>query len=295
MKVTHRANLLALTVMAVVTTDWVIVQASLAHLQGHDAAVQSAREHISAATRAATHGLPAPKWVAPDFGIDYWRPLVMASAVQLIALSAVALLLVAAGRRRSWLPLALAIFAYPTVAALPNVHLRPIGAGWQPAIGGGVRLVAVGAIVDLVVVALPAVTYLLCTRNSVVPNHAPARKVVEMVTAPAAVIGTVMASYGMSEISGGGDRIVAALLVLVTAGLLASTNVGVWRGSAVTTIAAVIAAQPHALTSVPLVVTAAVPLAVLALTGAVCAVHGPAIASTYRQLVRRQAVVQLSM
>jgi hypothetical protein len=131
------------------------------------------------------------------------------------------------------------------------------------------------------------VAYLLATRGSVVPNHAPARKVIEMVTAPAVVIGVVLASYGMAEISGGGDRVVAAVLVLVTAGLLASTNVGVWRGSAVTTVAAVIAAQPAELASVPLVLTAAVPLAAVALTGAVCAV--------YRTLVRRPIGVQLSV
>jgi hypothetical protein len=292
--ITRRANLLAITVMAVVTTDWVILQASLVRDQAHEAAIQQARRHVAAAMKATAEGLQRPQWVAPEIGIDYWRPIVVASGLQLLALSAVALLLVAAGRRRSWLPLAVAIFAYPTVAALPNIDLRPIGAGWQPAAGGGPGLTTVGAFVDLVVVTLPAVVYLLSTRGSVVPNHAPARKVIEMVTAPAFVIGSVLASYGMAEISGGGDRVVAALLVLVTAGLLASTNVGVWRGSAVTTVAAVIAAQPSELSSVPLVLTAAVPLAAIALTGAVCAVYGSTIATAYRTLVRRPVGAQLS-
>jgi len=293
--VTRRANLLAIAVMAVVSTDWVLLQSALAQGQAHDAAVRHAHEHISAAIRATAAGSPAPKWVPPDFGVDYWRPVVVASALQLVALSAVALLLVAAGRRRSWLPLAMAIFGYPTIAALPNIDLRPIGTGWHPAVGGGPGLVTIGAVVDFVVIALPAVAYLLATRGSVVPNHAPARKVIEMITAPAVVVGVVLASYGMAEVSGGGDRVVAAVLVLVTAGLLASTNVGVWRASAVTTVAAVIAAQPGQLSSVPLVLTAAVPLAAVALTGAVCAVYGPAIATAYRTLVRRPVGVQLSV
>lgn len=293
MKSTYRAKLLAATVLVVATADWMLLQWGLTWWQGREAALRIGHRQVAATADAASHGLPAPRWAAPELSVDFWHSTVVASALQLVALSLVALLLVAAGRRRSWLPVALAILAYPTVAAVPRVDLRPIGAAWQ---GGGWTLLAVGTLVDLVAVALPALTYLLATRHVTAPGNAPARQVLEMVAAPAVVVASVLAWFGLSDLEahGSGDRIIAAVLVLVTAGLLASTKIGVLRATLVTTVAAVVVTQAGNLTSGPLVVTAAVPIAVLALTGAVCAVHGARIAAAYRGFVRRPLGTQLS-
>jgi hypothetical protein len=251
MRIGLRAGVISGTVMVAATSSWVSLQVALSQRHG-----EAAFEHL-------------------------------ASAVELVALSVVAVILVAAGRRRVWLPLALVVMGYPTLATMPHLEMRPIGDAWASPIGGGSALVNVGGLVDLLVVLLPAVSYLLSSRRSPVPNNPPTRKVVEMVAAPVVALGAVLATYGLAEVRGGADeRVVAATVVLLTAGLLASTSLGVFRASVVTTIVAVITVQNGDLTSVPLVVTAALPLASVALTGAVCAVHGPAIALAYRARMR---------
>jgi hypothetical protein len=290
MRIGLRSSVIAGTVMVAATSSWVSMQLALAQRHSDWAAAHLAEAHVSAAEIAKAHGLPTPQWSTPSFGAAYWRPLIVASTLQLLALSVVVVILVATGRRRVWLPLALAVFAYPTVATIPQFEMRPIGAAWASPIGGASTMANVGGLVDLLVVLLPAVAYLLTSRRCAFPNNPPTRRVVQMVAAPAVALAAVLATYGLAEVRGGADeRVVAATLVLLTAGLLASTSLGVFWASVITTVAGVIAVQQGDLTSVPLVVTAALPLAAVALTGAVCAVHGPAIAVAYRMRVRRVA------
>lgn len=304
-----------ISVAALVTgvAAWAGGQCVLAAAHGRESAAVLAQIQIRIAADTAGRGIDAQHIPSADTGASYWWPIVLANTVQLAALAALGLLLVIAGRRRSWAGLGLLAVVRPDLVESPLRWLSPIGYGWwgswvrggtvvgEPSPGLPVLPYA-GAVVDLLVMALPAVVYLLLTRHAPRPDVVPIRRVLSRLVVPYLLIGGGLALYGLVDVDGQPhERVVAALLVVTAAGLLAATRLGpviavmcvsVVAGLASPEVSGVLsdlAAGSGAGRFWMTVTGNATPLFVVAVVGAVCAAHGPALASSYRRLVRRPA------
>jgi hypothetical protein len=304
MRAAPKPGIVAAGVLLASAGPWTGLQAALAAAHGRE----SAAVELRAIARVGRAALPAT-----DNGVSFWGPLVASGTIQLLALSLLALAFVMAGRRRSW-ALGAVLFVDPVLTEPAVTWLRPIGFGWsgpwvqagtavgaqEPSVWSVYRLGALGAVVDVLVVAVPAVVYLLLTRRSDRRAVLPALHVARRLALPVGL--AVLASTGYAVLDGNGQgsaQTVALALVPLAVGLLATTRLGAGRAVGVVATAAVLASPAAGYltwsaqrleisTDLGTALTGfALPFAALAALGAVLSVSGPAAASAYRRLVRR--------
>lgn len=298
----------AAAVLVVSTSAWVGLQALLASAHGRESAAEWA-------VAIARNPNQAPG-VPPDTGVSYWGPLVLMGALQVVALAVLALALVWAGRRWSWALLGLPLFVRPSFSEPAITWLHPIGYGWsgpwvhagtpmgqaQPSITSMFALSAIGAVVDLLVVALPAVVYLALSRRAARPEVVSWIQVLRRLALPVGLVVAASVGYGLVNLNGGdAQRTIPALIVPLAAGLLATTRLGAVLALAVVGLISTLASNAAGYLVAPslhdnyspyawgVVAGYALPLLALAFVGAVAGAHGPVIAAVYRQLVRRPA------
>ena len=278
---------IAACVLVAFGSAWVGLQVLLASSHAAESAAVEARMRAR---------FPDQPLSGADMSAGYWGPLVLVSAVQLLALAVLALGLVWAGRRASWAFLGLPLFVRPHLGEPVLSWARPIGFGWSgpwvqagtpagqapPSMTEVFGLSAVGAVVDLVAIALPAVVYVFLTRHHPRPAVLPWWQVARRLALPVGLIAITSVGYGLVNPNGGdGDRTIPVVLVACAAGLLATSRLAPILSAPLVTAAAVLASPAGD------IIGYAVPLALLALLGTVAAIQGPAIAAAYRRVVRR--------
>lgn len=308
-----RPAVVASGVLLMATSVWVAGQCLLAAHFGEQSWATVQRAEARRAAQAAARRLSehAPMFARSETTAAYWFPLVQATTVVVVALSALALLFVVVGRRRTWIGLGVPVFVHPVLTEPPSSWLRPLGQFWSgPWVHAAdseipVLLPRVGTAVDLLVVALPAVAYLLMTRTADRPQVLPARQLALRLAAPLTLLAGGLVLYGSAYAEGSNlDTVLLPLAVLAAAGLLATTRAGALTAAAVVAGAATVVSGEVA-GGIPLVVTGRGaadfwetvggnlwPFAVLAVVGAVCGAHGAQIAAVYRRLVRRGPAVR---
>ncbi len=290
----------AVGVLAISTIGWTASQCFLASVNGQASAALLTRAESRMQALAAARGATATVSPVADTGVSFWWPLVQANVLQLVALSVLALVLVATGRRRSWLALGPLVFIRPNMSEPVLSWLHPIGDMWsgpwiQDATTSAQSLHlagALGALVDLIVVAAAPLAYLLVTWSDPRPDIVPARQMLLRLALPIGLIAIACLGYGLIATDAGDfERSLPILLVPVAAALLATTNLGVRRATAIVTAAGCLA-SPAAYELVRFdawyVGFAYVPgTALLAAAAAVLAGYGPEIAAAYERMLRR--------
>jgi hypothetical protein len=309
MRAAPKPGLVAAGVLLAGTSAWLSVQVWLAQLHSQ----QSAATEAAATARAAARGQSGGPALT-DIGSSYWGPMVFVSAVGLLALSVMALAFVMAGRRRSWAVLGVLLVARPAFTEPASSRLQAIGFGWTgPWVHSGEgygrsgvpglsteALMSLGALVDLFVIAVPAIVFLALTRDHPRRRMLPALRIVRLLAPALIVIVAGIAVVG-SVNGAGADVLRTALLVPLASALLATTRLGAARATAVVATGTLLVSPAAGYLGYAVSHGGLGPgagsgflgyaLPILALTAlgtlATLAAHAPAVASAYRRLVRR--------